>query len=288
MFWCNWLHDAFYSICSHSKVSMSLRVFPFCSPSKLPIPPRRKYYENNSPRIVLCNSGGAITAKNYVITKKLVLQKLFCVIGGRWDNRLFHIELRKIYVTFEKNSLGVLLRNWLRRSVTLAPKTIPRFFSVSNFLQGGHVKKNSPMNSPHMDYVGLVGSLPQICARNRAKSNIFHKAISIFPKYVCVIIWCFACLWTEINSMISHEPCRPTQLRTSKITPPKKLCNAGVNLFITLRAFKCKWISKQKKACAIIEWRIVNKKFWPDILMCSSNSAKLQTQDMNILRRTCA
>ena len=45
--------------------------------------------------------------------------------------------------------------------------------------------KNGAMNSPHMDYVGLVGSLPQVCTGNRAKiQTVFHKVIAIFPKVV--------------------------------------------------------------------------------------------------------
>ena len=45
---------------------------------------------------------GGDHGKNYVITKKLIPPKLFCVICGRWDNRLFPIELPEIYVIFEK------------------------------------------------------------------------------------------------------------------------------------------------------------------------------------------
>ena len=47
---------------------------------------------------------GAITAtlRNY---QEMNSPKMFCVIGGRWDNRLFHIELREIQVAFEKITL---------------------------------------------------------------------------------------------------------------------------------------------------------------------------------------
>ena len=37
-----------------------------------------------------------------VITKKLIPQELFCVIGDRRDLRLVHVELREIYVTPKK------------------------------------------------------------------------------------------------------------------------------------------------------------------------------------------
>ena len=53
----------------------------------------------------------AATAKlrNY---QELIPQELFCVIGSCRDLRLFHVELREIYVTPEKiNSQRILLRN---------------------------------------------------------------------------------------------------------------------------------------------------------------------------------
>ena len=47
-----------------------------------------------------------------VITKKLIPQELFCVIGDRRDLRLVHVELRDIYVTpGENNSQIIFLRN---------------------------------------------------------------------------------------------------------------------------------------------------------------------------------
>ena len=64
-------------------------------------PPPQKYYENNSPRIFLCNFGGRLR-QNCVITKKLIPQELFCVFGDRRDLRLVHVELREIYVTPKK------------------------------------------------------------------------------------------------------------------------------------------------------------------------------------------
>ena len=60
-------------------------------------PPPRKCYENNSPRIFLCNFRGWLR-QNYVIPTKLTPRELFCVIGGCWGNRLFHVELREICV----------------------------------------------------------------------------------------------------------------------------------------------------------------------------------------------
>ena len=71
-------------------------------------PPPRKYYENNSPRIFLCNFWGRLR-QNCVITKKLIPQELFCVIGDRRDLRLVHVELREIYVTPKKLSLGEIV-----------------------------------------------------------------------------------------------------------------------------------------------------------------------------------
>ena len=61
-------------------------------------PPPGKYYENNSPRIFLCNFWGRLR-QNCVITRKLIPQELFCVIGDRRHLRLVHVELREIYVT---------------------------------------------------------------------------------------------------------------------------------------------------------------------------------------------
>ena len=78
---------------------------PLCRPLKhsmnLPPPPPRKYYENNSPRIFLCNFWGRLR-QNCVITKKLIPEELFCVIGDRRDLRLVHVELCEIYVTPQK------------------------------------------------------------------------------------------------------------------------------------------------------------------------------------------
>ena len=68
-------------------------------------PPPRKYYENNSPRIFWCNFGGRLR-QNRVITKKLIPQEFFCVIGDRRDLRLVHVELREIYVNPKKIFLG--------------------------------------------------------------------------------------------------------------------------------------------------------------------------------------
>ena len=64
-------------------------------------PPPRNHYENNSPRIFLCNFGGRLR-QNCVITKKLIPQEVFSVIGDRRDLRLGHVELREIYVTPKK------------------------------------------------------------------------------------------------------------------------------------------------------------------------------------------
>ena len=73
-------------------------------------PPPRKYYENNSHRIFLCNFWGRLR-QNCVITKKLIPQELFCVIGDRRDLRLVHVELRGIFVTPKKYFSDNYLRN---------------------------------------------------------------------------------------------------------------------------------------------------------------------------------
>ena len=70
-----------------------------------------KYCENNLSGIFLCNFGGRLR-QNYEISKKLIPQDLFCVIGGCRDLRLFHVELREILRNSrENNSLRILLRN---------------------------------------------------------------------------------------------------------------------------------------------------------------------------------
>ena len=99
--------------------------------------PPPKYYQNNLPRIFLCNFWGRLR-QNCVITKKLIPQELFCVIGDRRDLRLVHVELREIYVTPKKYFSENFLCNWLRDTVAITPKIIPQdFFCVSNFFEGG-------------------------------------------------------------------------------------------------------------------------------------------------------
>ena len=66
-----------------------------------PYPLQRKDYEKDSPRIFLCDLLGSTTAK-YVITKKAIPQKLYCVIGGCRDLKLFHVELCEVYATPEE------------------------------------------------------------------------------------------------------------------------------------------------------------------------------------------
>ena len=103
-------------------------------------PPPRKYYEMNSPRIFLCNfwGGGGGLRQNCVITKKLIPQDFFCVIGDRRDLRLAHVELRKIYVTPKKYFSENFWGNWLRDTVAITPKIIHQeFFCVSHFFEGG-------------------------------------------------------------------------------------------------------------------------------------------------------
>ena len=70
-------------------------------------PPPRKYYENSSPRVVFGVIFWVRLRQNYVITKPLTHQELFCVITGCRDLTLFHVELREIYVTPEKQILRV-------------------------------------------------------------------------------------------------------------------------------------------------------------------------------------
>ena len=66
-----------------------------------PPPPTKQNYENSSPRTILCICWGRLR-QNYVITKEFIPQELFCAIGGCRDLRLFHVELREIYVTLEE------------------------------------------------------------------------------------------------------------------------------------------------------------------------------------------
>ena len=92
------------------------------------LPPPRKHYENNSPRVFLCNFWGRLR-QNCVITQKLTPQALFCVIDDRRDLRLVHVELREIYVTPKKIFLReCVFRNWLRKTVAITPKIIPQDF----------------------------------------------------------------------------------------------------------------------------------------------------------------
>ena len=68
------------------------------SNSNYPPPPREKIIRPEYFYVILGGGYG----KNYVITKRLIPQELFCVIGGCRDLRLFHVELREIPVTPEK------------------------------------------------------------------------------------------------------------------------------------------------------------------------------------------
>ena len=91
-------------------------------------PPPGKYYENTSPRIFLCNFWGRLW-QNCVITKKFIPQALFCIIGDRRDLRLFHVELRDIYVTPKR----IFLRDFFcaidyAKRVAITPKVIPQDF----------------------------------------------------------------------------------------------------------------------------------------------------------------
>ena len=47
----------------------------------------------------VCAILGVITAKLHNYPLNLIPQERFCVIGGRRDRRLFHVELREIFVT---------------------------------------------------------------------------------------------------------------------------------------------------------------------------------------------
>ena len=109
-----------------------VRVFKVCTfvnETSTP-PPPRKYYENNSPRIFLCNFGGRLR-QNCVITKKLILQELFCVIGYRRDLRLVHVELREIYVTPKKT----FLRGFFAQLITRNCRNHPENNSSGIFLR---------------------------------------------------------------------------------------------------------------------------------------------------------
>ena len=47
-------------------------------------------------------------SKTCLISEKLIPQEFFCIIGGRRDHRLFHVELRDMFVTLEKTILTEL------------------------------------------------------------------------------------------------------------------------------------------------------------------------------------
>ena len=79
-----------------------------------PPPPRVTPNENNSPRVVLRSFYGRLR-QNYVITKKCIPQELFCVLSGCADLRLFHVDLREIYVTPEK----IILREFFFRGLQM-------------------------------------------------------------------------------------------------------------------------------------------------------------------------
>ena len=71
------------------------------SPNPCPPPPRENITKIIRPEYSCISSGGRLQ-QNCVITKKLIPQELFCVIGDRRDIRLVHAELREIYVTPKK------------------------------------------------------------------------------------------------------------------------------------------------------------------------------------------
>ena len=77
MFWCNWLPDAFYSTCSQTKVSISLRMRPLCSPSKLPT--RFKNGAMNSSLPQIC-TGNCAKIQTYFSQRHYNIPKVFCVI----------------------------------------------------------------------------------------------------------------------------------------------------------------------------------------------------------------
>ena len=77
---------------------------PYHSTDNYYPPPPQKHYENNLPRIFLCNFW-ELLRQNCVIIKKLIPQEIFCVSGDRRDLRLFHVELREIFVTPKKRFL---------------------------------------------------------------------------------------------------------------------------------------------------------------------------------------
>ena len=64
-------------------------------------PPRENITKIIRPEYFCVIFGGRLQ-QNCVITKKLIPQELFCVIGDRRDLRLVHDELREIYVAPKK------------------------------------------------------------------------------------------------------------------------------------------------------------------------------------------
>ena len=101
-------------------------------------PPPRKYYENNSPRIFLCNFLGAVTAKlrNYqeINSPRIILRNW----RPQRPQTCPYWATRNLRNSQEIISRRIFFRNWLRETVAITPKIIPQdFFCVSNFFEGG-------------------------------------------------------------------------------------------------------------------------------------------------------
>ena len=164
-------------VCSSWLSMFAPRWFPklhLISPSQpLPVkklrypPPPRKYYENNSPRIFLCNFGGRLrqNLRNYqkINSPRIILRN--------W--RPQRPQTRPCWVTRnlrnsqENISQRIFLRNWLRETVAITPKIIPQeFVCVSNFFEGGGLNI-----SLHPASVNISKITPNSTGRKRWKTN---------------------------------------------------------------------------------------------------------------------
>ena len=138
-------------------------------------PPQRKHYENNSPRIVLCNFWGRLR-RNYIITKKLTPRELFCVVSGCRDLCIFQKYLA------------------LKRAFQPGTKYVFKAFSGGTKVAPGTV----PLRN-------LRGTSQQACFENPEDLRLFHVEVrEIYATPEKIILRKFFCVIDYAN--LSHSP----------------------------------------------------------------------------------